>query len=83
MIRHTAAVPATGSHGFDPVAGTVTMGADERDTKHESGPHQARMRIGGQCIQKNCRQVSQILERTVGLGGLNGTKGIIAMGMRH
>lgn len=83
MIRHTAAVPATGSHGFDPVAGTVTMGADERDTKHESGPRQAHIRIGGQCIQKNCRQVSQILKRTVGLGGLNGAKGTIAMGMRH
>lgn len=59
------------------------MGADERDTKHESGPHQARMRIGGQCIQKNCRQVGQILERTVGLGGFNGAKGIMAIGMRH
>ncbi len=59
------------------------MGADERDTKHESGPLQARMRIGGRYIQKNCRQVSQILKRTVGLGGLNGAKGIISMGMRH
>ncbi|MBB3025441.1 Uncharacterised protein [Trueperella pyogenes] len=59
------------------------MGADERDTKHETGPHQARMRIGGQCIQKNCRQVGQILERTVGLGGFNGAKGIMAIGMRH
>ncbi len=37
------------------------------DTKHESEHHQARIRTGGRYFQKNCRQVGQILKRTVGL----------------